>query len=301
MNQTDKIRVPRGHWRHRFATAEAYDWTVSRWRVINQRTVNGLYALESASSKNPQHISYLRKGIRIEISQEDFFDFCSDNEQKILQMMADDLRPTIDRIDIDGHYSLENIQIISLAENLSKDRNGTTSSESKVGDLVIRLRNRKKYLETHPDTKTIRFSDKLLKMGSLAHIVDAIGVWNPLLDEPYTEDTESEAWKAYSLAICSIKEAFSARQRKVDLAEVLNASREARRKAREARKPIQQKIEQAQSEYRRLKLWAKTKPEYEEVYAKCCEDRELYPVTPQRRAMDLLKEMYEGKDGCYNY
>lgn len=298
--KTDKIKAPKGHWRHRFATAEVYSWTVIRWNTINQRTINGKYANQPSVTRNPQNMSYFKKNIRIDVSQEDFFDFCSDNEQKILQMMVDGLRPSIDRIDVDGHYTLENIQIISLAENLSKDRmrkrEDTISMTSLYGNLYVKLNNRRVYLDSHPECMGLKFIDHLIFLAKPRIISKAIGCWDPLLDTPYVEDPESPAWKAYTEALSRVKEAVSAHDAEQSMARVLQAARDARRAAREARKPIKKNI----SEYRRLKLWAKSKPEYQEVYEKCCEERLFYDITPQRRAMEILRGMYDGKEGCYN-
>lgn len=281
------IRTPRGHWRHRFATSEVYDWTMNKWNTINQRTVNGQYVRELASSINPQHMSYLKKGIRIEISKEDFFDYCSDNEQKILEMMVNGQRPSIDRIDIEKDYTLENIQVIPLMKNLTKDRAGNPS-ESRVGDPMVRLGNRKVYLATHPDTKDIRFSDKLLEVDKPMYILRAVGVWDSRLDEPY--DTESEHYGFYLEVLGKLLDGVSSRKAMADLEQSIRL----RKAAEKLKKLANSSHVQA---YHKLKAWAKACPEYASIYLnnQRLGSQGHLDQTAQRQTMDDLKALYESR------
>ncbi len=282
-------RAPRGHWRHRFATEEVYTWTVNKWNTINQRTVNGKYVRESASSINPQHQSYLKKGIKIEISKEDFFDYCSDNEKKILEMMVNGQRPSIDRIDIEKDYTWENIQIIPLLVNLRKDRTGDGASRSSVGSPLKRLGNRKIYLATHPETRDLRFSDKLLEVANPHVIVNAVGIWDARLDEPY--DEASPHYGYYLEVLGAVLEALEAQKALVDLQAKLTASR-ALIKAQKA------KDLETLAIYRQEKAWAKSCPEYASVYLanNKLAMRGLLGTTAQRQTILDLQEMYRQRE-----
>jgi hypothetical protein len=282
-------RAPRGHWRHRFATEEVYNWTVNKWNTINQRTVNGKYVRESASSINPQHQSYLKKGIKIEISKEDFFDYCSDNEKKILEMMVNGQRPSIDRIDIEKDYTWENIQIIPLLVNLRKDRTGDGASRSSVGSPLKRLGNRKIYLATHPETRDLRFSDKLLEVANPHVIVNAVGIWDARLDEPY--DEASPHYGYYLEVLGAVLEALEAQKALVDLQAKLKASR-ALIEAQKA-KDLESLVT-----YQTAKAWAKSCPEYASVYLanNKLAMRGLLGTTAQRQTILDLQEMYRQRD-----
>lgn len=280
-------KAPRGHWRHRFATEAVYNWTNWKWCTINQRTINGEYATGLAASKNPQQQSYLKQGIKIEISKEDFYDFCSDNEQKILEMMNNGERPSIDRIDIKGDYTLENIQVIPLMKNLTKDRAGNPS-ESRVGDPMVRLGNRKVYLATHPDTKDIRFSDKLLEVDKPMYILRAVGVWDSRLDEPY--DTESEHYGFYLEVLGKLLEGVSARKAMKDMEQSIRL----RKAAEKLKKLANSSHVQA---YHKLKAWAKACPEYASIYLnnQRLGSQGHLDQTAQRQTMDDLKALYESR------
>ena len=282
-------RAPRGHWRHRFATEEVYNWTLNKWNTINQRTVNGKYVRELASSINPQHQSYLKKGIKLEINQEDFFDYCSDNEQKILEMMSNGERPSIDRLDTEKDYTLENIQIIPLLVNLTKDRSGDGDYRSYIGSPLKRLGNRKIYLATHPETRDLRFSDKLLDIANPHTIMNAIGIWDARLDEPY--DETSEHYGYYLEVLGSVLQALEEHKTLIDLQAKLTASR-ALIKAQKA------KDLETLAIYHQEKAWAKSRPEYASVYLanNRLAMRGLLDTTAQRQTILDLQEMYRQRD-----
>lgn len=90
--------------------------TVS-WSKLNNRTING---------SNPYwHIqqtanSYLSKGTMLVISKQEFRDWCDKNEKLIMDIYRSGKKPSVDRIDSSKHYSLDNIQILELMENIKK-------------------------------------------------------------------------------------------------------------------------------------------------------------------------------------
>lgn len=86
------------------------------WNNINHRTINGKYP----DWNNRGTSAYLRKGIMLKLSREEFNAWFSRQHASILKLWEDGEKPSIDRIDPQGHYQLDNIQIISLRENMQK-------------------------------------------------------------------------------------------------------------------------------------------------------------------------------------
>lgn len=58
------------------------------------------------------------EGIELQMTLEDYKAYCYQHKEHILSLD----RPSLDRVDSAGHYCIENIQIIELAENLRKDK-----------------------------------------------------------------------------------------------------------------------------------------------------------------------------------
>lgn len=86
------------------------------WNSILQRTVNGR---PQRTAKNESH---LRKGLRIEFTKEEFCSWVDANWDKYEAAYRAGRTPSVDRIDNAKGYSLDNIQLIDLRENMSKDR-----------------------------------------------------------------------------------------------------------------------------------------------------------------------------------
>jgi hypothetical protein len=84
------------------------------WGNLQQRTVNG-------SSPNPHNKSYLDKNIKLEMTKNDFYCWCDGQVDNIMLLYRQNKTPSIDRIDNNGNYSLDNIQILGLQDNVSKD------------------------------------------------------------------------------------------------------------------------------------------------------------------------------------
>lgn len=85
----------------------------TRWNGINQRTING----RNPSWNNRFARFYLEKGIRLEMAREEFYGWCISNWHIARTIQSKGMTASVDRIDSNGPYSLENIQIISRNEN----------------------------------------------------------------------------------------------------------------------------------------------------------------------------------------
>ena len=90
-----------------------------KWNQINKRTINGSSPHWGCKS----HRHYLNKGIKLLITKNELKQFVTDNWSKITAMWEKGQTPSIDRIDSDGHYSLDNIQFIPLRENCRRAGN----------------------------------------------------------------------------------------------------------------------------------------------------------------------------------
>lgn len=112
-------------------------FTTHRWNSINQRTINGSHPRWDDRC----HRSYLERGIRLEMTREEFKAFCLANKDLIEGMYKEGKVPSLDRIDGDGHYSINNIQIISMSDNCRKSAIETHKKKAiiKSGDVQAKL------------------------------------------------------------------------------------------------------------------------------------------------------------------
>ena len=98
-----------------------------RWSELNKRTING-----KAPSCSPKIVrDYLSKGIRLELTREQFDSWCNENRDIILGLYKSGEVPSIDRINSKGHYSSSNMRIISLKENTRAGREARWDSYKK--------------------------------------------------------------------------------------------------------------------------------------------------------------------------
>lgn len=136
-------------WQDKFSSPIVYKYAKGAWGSINQRTINGKYTDNPSVANNPQQVSYINKGIRLEFTQEEFYSFVEANSDIILKIYADGGKPSLDRIDTAKDYSLDNIQIIPLSDNLGKRRKSKKPKQflSKIG---ARIYNRKAYIKHQP-------------------------------------------------------------------------------------------------------------------------------------------------------
>ena len=89
----------------------------SYWTTLNQRCVNGAHF--SDTKKNE---SYKRKAIKLEIDKEEFHGWVEENWAEFDNLYKAGKTPSIDRINNSIGYELNNMSVIYLFENISKDR-----------------------------------------------------------------------------------------------------------------------------------------------------------------------------------
>lgn len=85
----------------------------SVWTGLNIRCSNGKYFHLRTTDKCLRYETVL-----IKMSREEFKDFCISNKN-IIESLT---RPSLDRIDDKGDYSIGNIQIIELGDNIRKSK-----------------------------------------------------------------------------------------------------------------------------------------------------------------------------------
>jgi hypothetical protein len=83
------------------------------WNTINARTVNGSHP----NPRSPTHRRYIDKGIRVEMTREEYRTFCLERKKLIEEMYRTGQRPSIDRMDSKGNYAIPNLRVIPLAQN----------------------------------------------------------------------------------------------------------------------------------------------------------------------------------------
>lgn len=88
------------------------------WTNINRRTVNGLKPnLKSRGTRR-----YIERNIRLEFSRQEFSAWVYSQRAAFEALKLAGQRPSINRIDSTGNYTLENINIISLDQNRREGR-----------------------------------------------------------------------------------------------------------------------------------------------------------------------------------
>lgn len=125
----------------------------NRWRSMNQRCVNGCYK----TLNTPQFNSYVKKGIKINITKEEFVNWMLSVEEIHNQIVSRGEISSIDRIDEEKGYELGNLQLISLHENLEK-RAGKTCEYTKTDKKIQKkVWNRNAYLRNKSANLTNEF------------------------------------------------------------------------------------------------------------------------------------------------
>lgn len=111
----------------RKAVLKLNGYITSTWKNINGRTING--SSPKWKDRNCRH--YLDKGIRLEMTRDEFSAFVASHWDEVLDIRASGGKPSIDRIDSSKHYSLDNIRIIPLKENTMRPHvhSGKTTTE----------------------------------------------------------------------------------------------------------------------------------------------------------------------------
>lgn len=277
------IKKTKGYWSNRFTSKEIYVWTCNKWSTINQRTVNGKYATQPACSLNAQHRSYLAKGIMIDMTQEEFFDWCASKENEILAMMNKGERPSIDRICEDCSYSIENIKVIPLISNMKKESSVTTSPVRNKNQYT--LANRLAYI-THHEGYSYKelVIDYYLKNFPVKFVLECVD--NNLLDN-YLDLVTPET-VVNSDVVKILEDKVSEVKKLEELALQRIADRKSRVFARKAKL-------QAEIDRKADKKWAKSLPEYDEVtkeYSKIRQILVFRGTTVQKEVIKHLKEKY---------
>lgn len=116
------------------------------------------------------------------MTRDEYKNYCIENKDNILSLK----RPSIDRIDSSKNYSLDNIQIIELRDNISKKKtaNNYTNSFKLRG---VRISSSGKYVAR------IYIDKKEVNLGSFEKKEDA---YNAFYNK-YLEIYKKEPWKHY--------------------------------------------------------------------------------------------------------
>lgn len=199
-NQTN----PSNWIRSKFTSRLVYRWSLEKWNTIAQRTINGPYSRSKSVTSNPQQRSYLAKGITLDMTKDEFFNFCSNNEELIFEMLTDNKRPSIDRIDNTLGYSTNNIQIIPLIDNILKDRQSDT--HTKLSKVMMMLKNRKQYLEgQHYDIERPLVIDYYLKMlKNYKHYIRLLSklINTEMILNPFDKANEYTIYDEKAITVC---------------------------------------------------------------------------------------------------
>jgi len=147
----------------------------SSWTNINIRC--GKY-------KHLQNVDKCKsyKSVKIEMTRDEYKDYCIENRDNILSLK----RPSIDRIDSSKNYSLDNIQIIELRDNISKKK--TANNYTNFSKLRgVRMSSSGKYVAR------ICVNKKEVNLGSFEKQEDAYDAFY----NKYLEIYKKEPWKQY--------------------------------------------------------------------------------------------------------
>jgi len=88
------------------------------WTSVQQRTTNSAYSSAASIQSNYQHLSYLKKNIKLLITKEEWVSFWNEHAEIVKHIVSIGGKPSIDRIDKMKDYTLDNIRIISQERNL---------------------------------------------------------------------------------------------------------------------------------------------------------------------------------------
>ena len=89
----------------------------TKWDSIRQRTVNS-----GSAGKSSGWGKYLLKGVRLEMTRAEFRAWCDEQSTQIAALVSLGEIPSVDRIRSGGHYSKDNIRVISYRENTDLGR-----------------------------------------------------------------------------------------------------------------------------------------------------------------------------------
>lgn len=108
-----KMRVYRAKWRIANPEKNRASYMASRARKLEKEPWYRLFISLTTKCYSSSH-HYFKKGIKCFLTPEDIkMMWFRDGAEAMV-------KPSLDRIDDNGHYTLENTQIIELSENLEK-------------------------------------------------------------------------------------------------------------------------------------------------------------------------------------
>lgn len=122
----------------------------SSYTSVSQRATNGKYANAPSVLANQQQNSYHKKNIQLLISKEEWFDFWKSQEELVLKIIETGDIPSIDRVDSNKDYTLDNIRILPLSENRRKCKNSNYTPKDR---MTTKQRNRMAYEKNHPGAR----------------------------------------------------------------------------------------------------------------------------------------------------
>lgn len=126
-------------------TDPVYYFASQTWKTLNQRAVNGKYSSSESIRNSPQMVSYHSKGIELRLTKDELYQFWKSNEDKVKMILSAGETPTIDRIDDNGHYAIDNIQILTRKENIHKSR-GYSDNPNIIDKETKKQTNHKRYI-----------------------------------------------------------------------------------------------------------------------------------------------------------
>lgn len=115
--KTCRTEWRKNHPTKRFGDDPLIRLKVRTWEGINSRTINGKYP----NWNMPLTVKYyLEKKIELRMGKDEYFSWVEEQRPHIEWLWKCGKRPSIDRKDSSGHYTLENLQIIDTIENITK-------------------------------------------------------------------------------------------------------------------------------------------------------------------------------------
>lgn len=133
----------------------------NRWASINQRTVNGKFTTSQSAQKCPQLKNYRDRGITLDMTYEEFKGWMLANEGIHNEIVATGDKSSIDRIDEELGYSLDNIQLIPLHKNIEKRFGKECEKLNEYEKQLKKEQNKRVYEREGVKINTIEYNGKI--------------------------------------------------------------------------------------------------------------------------------------------
>lgn len=294
-----EAKYPKGYWSGMFSDPNVYKWTNEKWCTINQRTINGLYSKGNAVSTNAQQLSYLKRNIRIEMTKEELFQYCSNNEALIKMMLDNGERPSIDRINNEGHYNIDNIKIIPLYENQTKSRSNSNKNKKKQSKLYSTLINRKAYINTHPNCVEL-VVDRYINNFPIKTILMAFG--NGCFENAFQQ--LDGRWCDNTMIGDALKCLYDIQCEIIEEEEAMRIQEHENELTKNGRKALIEQEKQQLIEFRENKKKMVNHPRYEEVSLICKNSNrpnvifgvDIEGLTPTKAIIKILASFDKGEE-----